>query len=265
VTEGCGTGTKAGAQAAADALLNGFRTKEEMDEANAIAIQQAAIELMTQEEEQALDRQHRTRQPVQPMSDGLVWDPINGLQAATPPPANMLPVPSKSAPPKAQSSSYHPPHVPIHSKPSASKAPTPPLKPKPNNKTYETYHPNRPISRVVKEAEEKQRQKKLLKKGGSSSPSSRPIPNGSSSVGTWQCEICTLINSSNISRCGACEIERPSHPTSAHRSVSVPPPVSNDNPFSNFKDMGWSCMWCGNYMEKEWWTCSICGKMKDAS
>jgi hypothetical protein len=271
VTEGCGTGTKAGARAAEDALLNGFRTQEHMDEANAIAIQQAEMELMTQDEEQVLVR---TRRQLPPMSGGLEWNAVDGLTEKQPETA--LPVhtksdasrlvPSKSAPPASRSSSYHPPSIPIQTKPSSSSAKAPTPSSNSRKPPVMATRPRHPVSRIVREAEEKQRQKKLLKKGPSG-PSAQPVQSTStSSPMTWQCGTCTLINEPSAYRCDACDHERPAQASrSGTRSIGIPPPVSNDNPFSNFKDMGWSCMSCGNYMEQKWWVCNICGWMKDHS
>lgn len=172
VTDGCGTGTAAAARAAEDALLNGFRTKADMDEADQAAIQAAMYELMQMEEidlinERGRDRDRdRARQEMQRPerelthrpaaaasgrttppreerggSHGLQWDPVNGLQ-----PADRASPPRRppSAPP-ARRPSNPPPSVMT----SAVAAPPPPV-------TLDRF--GRPISRIVLEAERQQQQ-----------------------------------------------------------------------------------------------------------
>lgn len=267
VTEGCGTGTRAGARAAEDALINGFRTKEEMDEANEIAIQLATIELMTQEEEQVLDKQHRTQHEPPHTSAGLDWDPIHGLREAKKP-EHEIPSRTNSAPPRPQASS-RPPSLPVSSKsmairPSSSKPPQiPPQSKKPiYMATRPSTRPGKPVSRLVKEAEE-QRQKKLLTKKANASSARTPAAPVAGTSKTWQCGACTLINDPGALKCIVCETSRVSK--SASRSVSVPPPITNNNPLANMRDIGWTCRWCLDYMDHEWWTCRSCGKMKDHS
>jgi hypothetical protein len=167
VTDGCGTGTAAAAVAAEDALLNGFRTKEDMDEADQLAIQAALFELMQMEEVDRLNergrdrerdraRQERERErggrqreppqhrpaaqrtattPPQDRMHGLQWDPVNGLQPAAPEPA------ASPSPPRRS------PSAPPARRPSAG-APTAPA----------VDGRGRPVSRLVLEAEREQRE-----------------------------------------------------------------------------------------------------------
>lgn len=103
---------------------------------------------------------------------------------------------------------------------------------------------------------------------------------------TWTCEICTLINPSNHLCCGACDVERPSPPSSPSRrplppsTQSRPPTLRDSNTPKALKSLisldktmkqqpkkplGWLCHACGNFMEEQWWTCANCGVMKQTS
>jgi DNA-dependent metalloprotease WSS1 len=117
---------------------------------------------------------------------------------------------------------------------------------------------------------------------------------------SWTCEICTLINPITYLMCGACETERPER----FNPPTKPPPrlTSNTKPAANSRSssqaaqnrhpkllasskaseniakfseaerrkaqstpVGWTCGRCGNWMEMQWWTCSVCGTMKASS
>ncbi|KAI9371989.1 WLM domain-containing protein [Aspergillus egyptiacus] len=114
----------------------------------------------------------------------------------------------------------------------------------------------------------------------------------------WTCPTCTLVNPPNFLCCDACASERP-RPVNT-RSVSGPPSTTGSNvagirskhksplnrtvghrSFKNRRSaveslagleksaqnrpLGWLCSLCGSFMETEWWTCSNCGTMKQAS
>ena len=121
---------------------------------------------------------------------------------------------------------------------------------------------------------------------------------------TWTCEICTLVNPLQFLSCDACGMERPAiyhfdqpsatsttlvrhhgHSSSRpqiHSSKSQSRDKSNAlKPKQNVVDslrkfeeqeaykknlpIGWRCGGCGNFMEQQWWTCSVCGRMKATS
>ncbi|RDW70785.1 metalloendopeptidase WSS1 [Aspergillus mulundensis] len=120
----------------------------------------------------------------------------------------------------------------------------------------------------------------------------------SSYADSWKCPICTLDNPPNFLCCDACASERP-RPAN-YRSASGPPSTTSSSStttqtknksiinrtvgqrsFKNRKSaveslsgleknaqtkpLGWLCNSCSSFMETEWWTCSNCGRMKDAS
>jgi len=250
VTSSCGTGDKAAEQAAQDALLNGYKTKEAMDEANELAIQAALFELMQSEEERKL--RGEPIHPISPASEGLTWSPEHGLQAIRPQQSASRPVPAPQAPasapwPASPPWSYpaQPPPVPLASRP-------------------EINPHGRPISRVVREAEAAKSNSKQPMP-----PSSPPIslpaaaPPSQSSSATWQCAACTLINPAYAIRCEACESAAPM----ARASAPAPPYSSANGGWAAppRQTLGWNCTNCGTFMESQWWTCSLCGMVKTQS
>lgn len=112
---------------------------------------------------------------------------------------------------------------------------------------------------------------------------------------TWTCEVCTLVNPINYLTCDACTVERPSRyadpPTFSSstpaRSIASKPQPKRETPnalkpkmkaaeaHARFEKegiqkaasapVGWRCGSCGNWMEQQWWTCSVCGRMKASS
>ncbi|RYO07063.1 hypothetical protein AA0121_g11856 [Alternaria tenuissima] len=100
---------------------------------------------------------------------------------------------------------------------------------------------------------------------------------------TWACPQCTLHNPLDYLACEACGLEQPPQPipenrrfASSHMGGSVPslpkPPPQfglrgqTATPFEPARGrLGWNCLECGTFMEKQWWTCSLCGTMKAES
>lgn len=120
---------------------------------------------------------------------------------------------------------------------------------------------------------------------------------------TWTCEICTLVNPLQFLSCDACGMERPAiyhfdqpspppQPSCANGHSSSRPQINSSKsqsrdksnalkPKQNVVDslrkfeeqeaykkslpIGWRCGGCGNFMEQQWWTCSVCGRMKITS
>lgn len=109
----------------------------------------------------------------------------------------------------------------------------------------------------------------------------------------WVCEVCTLHNPASYLSCEACTAERSvetsrklamkataksnkagkrprttidltssptqSSPAPKRRLDGVPGQQAAPVPST------WQCSFCGTRMERQWWTCSTCGKMKDSS
>ena len=127
-----------------------------------------------------------------------------------------------------------------------------------------------------------------------SAPSHQPSPEPEPT--TWTCEICTLVNPLQYLTCDACTIERPSWVSAVLDASHASPPLRSSHPKTSstsaqnnalnprlnaydnhkrFQDMdaakkaqgpiGWSCGRCSNFMEQEWWVCSVCGGMRASS
>ena len=117
-----------------------------------------------------------------------------------------------------------------------------------------------------------------------------PVKTTPTSLDTWSCKICTLVNPINYLCCDACGTERlsssfttaepppspkPSRtalphkiPTSRNTTNKSSKSISTLSALSaaeSKKPLGWVCHRCGNFMENEWWTCAGCGSMKQSS
>jgi hypothetical protein len=234
----CATGTNAAAKAMEDAMLNGFRSKEEMDEANEMAIQEAAFQLMEMEEavklqdesnQTAASSSSSTPKP-QPTHDGLMWDPQNGLQLAL------------AGIPTEQWESF-----PIHS-PRSESAPPVPYGTRPEVDQY-----GRPLSRLVLEAEAKKPRKQPRSDRRRSDRQSGDSRQGEQ----WDCTTCTLINPAAASSCEVCGQGKPRQVSVAQPSQSAPVLIATPS--------GWTCNKCSSWSENKWWTCSYCGAFKSSS
>lgn len=108
-------------------------------------------------------------------------------------------------------------------------------------------------------------------------------------VDSWACDVCTLINPPGHLVCDACGVERPSPPSKSTVESSATKLPERQKPESSIKDgsavkavrklremderaktkgqgpLGWLCGRCGQFMEREWWTCANCGEMKTSS
>jgi hypothetical protein len=91
---------------------------------------------------------------------------------------------------------------------------------------------------------------------------------------TWQCEMCTLINPSDLIRCEACSFEPDlsdpvTLPPTPPSPLPQPPPQKKqkvrfaESPvmIPEKKPM-WACENCTLVNDAEWWTCVACGVMK---
>lgn len=107
---------------------------------------------------------------------------------------------------------------------------------------------------------------------------------------TWECEMCTLINPTDLIRCEVCSFERdlftpPSLPPTSSLPPPPPPPLSLPLPpppkkqkvrfagspvvipekrilVKQKRETWWTCENCTLRNEADWWTCCACGVMK---
>jgi DNA-dependent metalloprotease WSS1 len=177
ITAGCGQGSKRAGQEAEDAMANGFATKDDMDNANWIAIQEAQFELEQIEEQKRLMMGlPQTEQRSEEREGGYTWDPEYGLRMTGS--AVKKPELPKSTPPQAQQ---------------MPKAPA------------EAKGQRRPGSKVAKDG----KQKKPARAPTNTTAADAPSRAGSSSVTAWDCPACTFVNRSGKPTCEMCETPRP--------------------------------------------------------
>lgn len=265
IDQGCATGSKTADSLLQDAIRNGYGTKEEMSEADNIAIQMAMFELMEAEESRILDQEAGTSYSIPHStphddfaSEGLTWDPQNGLQ----------PVRNRPSRDSSNAGFIHPyPGAPAistegYAHPSAF---VPARQPTPRTVIDLTQSPIKPKAHSIPQAS-----------AGSSQ--------------RWTCNTCTLINETNVKKCAVCESSRPTsknalgstkvssfskrNPTSTKSFTSSAKAAFSTSRTSSSKitkqpappkTLGWGCNNCGAFMEHQWWTCTACGRMKSAS
>ncbi|KAK1767060.1 WLM domain-containing protein [Phialemonium atrogriseum] len=111
---------------------------------------------------------------------------------------------------------------------------------------------------------------------GSSTPEVPPASSGPFSG--WTCGICTLHNPTEFLCCDACGTERTAEKAAKRSRPAAVVDLTGSRAKaakSKATDIAqnrapappatWQCSFCGNKMERQWWTCSTCGKMKDSS
>ncbi|KAA8616841.1 zinc ion binding protein [Pyrenophora tritici-repentis] len=278
ITEGCASGSSDAGRLVNQQEQDGFRTRAEQDDANDWAIAQALQDLMYDEEMQRLGAPTG--------SGGLSWDPQNGLQFDSNPPSRTaspaqnssglawsrnrdVAVTSSVPQPYPTRSTTHPPQGRPLSRlvtQSSSRTQT-----QPEPKSTRT-----PSSRLISDEEEQLRRKQLPPTPPRTSPVPQPliVP---TDPDKWACPQCTLHNPLDYLACEVCGLEQPPQPIPEHRrfasghtapSLPRPPPQSGlrgqgATPFEPARGrLGWNCLECGTFMERQWWTCSLCGTMK---
>lgn len=247
IEKGCASGTDKGRQIARDVEVQRegtTTTKAEDDDENEQAIMQACIDLIQEEEAEKY-----------------------GQGYAPPSESNPLGMRGTSLPPR-------PKHLLLEDQANMEqilKQPTGPATPRATNPLFIRSEPILPID---------------LTQDANHSPD------------TWTCDICTLVNPIQFLACDACATERPSHFSVPQRPTLPPRPgsaastrhtnhsretekpnalkprLSAVDSIAKLKEqearkpakpMGWTCSWCGNWMEQQWWTCTDCGNMKESS
>jgi hypothetical protein len=257
ITDGCASGTSEAGRLLDQQAQTGFRTRADENDANDLAIAQALQDLMEEEEMIKLEELCAPNG-----GGGLAWDPVNGLQFDTDPPSSRTPTP-KPTPSRSVSSN-------IDGRP-LSRLVTENTARRPTSLPSSRRPSSRPIS------EEAIRNRPLPPSPPQSSLPSLAVP---TDPGKWACPQCTLHNPLDFLACGACGLEQPPQPIpqaqrygSSHHPASLPKPPpevalrgAGATPFEPAKGrIGWNCLNCGTFMEHQWWTCSLCGKMKDES
>ena len=252
ITQGCASGTTQGQQIEQDVESTKpgqTVTKADDDDANEAAIMQAYIEMIQEEERQKHGQNYMPPSQANPA----------GMRSLRAPPVS----------PKSLKSQQESIEQAIRSQ---KIPPAPPADTKPAKAIEQIYKKPTPIP-----------------------PPANPIP-----PDTWTCEICTLVNPISYLQCEACEIERPPkysspipqqkpplqpHRSSHHLPISSTSSIPHGHSFAprlgaaeaharfeaegahkrDNKPLAWRCDGCGNYVEQEWWTCQLCGRMRGSS
>lgn len=127
--------------------------------------------------------------------------------------------------------------------------------------------PNRPLSRLITEQPPTKKSKPIPKLAEDIIPRKASTPDVTDKPNPgpirWTCPICTLHNPINYLCCDACTTERPEAITKRLADESAKAIITARK--STPRDQTWQCQRCDNIMGDEWWTCSICGKMKESS
>ncbi len=211
------------------ATRNGFKTQAEEDAANDAAIAQALWELVQEDEKAKYGENYIPPTAENPAGNG------GGVFSSAD--RDSVPGPSRSELPSSKAA-----------EPSSSSLPQP--KPTPP-----------PAAGIAVEV--------------STSSSSSALPD------TWACGVCTLVNPDHYLCCDACGTEKPSK-TGKRSRVDVdlttsPTKPSSKKPVKSINTTKfqtppvpagletWQCSFCGQHMERQWWTCSTCGNMKNSS
>jgi hypothetical protein len=147
-------------------------------------------------------------------------------------------------------------------------SPRKPVKPEitvPSGSGSATFsRPTRPearnVSRLVAESSSKRPKtmpsKTVVAAAATRSQPPAVVPPAPKPLKGWTCPICTLHNPIDFLACDACTSERPGEITKK---------LAEKNELGRSKMQTWRCMRCSTVMESSWWTCSTCGKMKEAS
>ena len=273
ITQGCASGSKEADRLAEQARRNGFRSKAEEDDANNLAIANALIELMEDEEERKIQGWNH------PADEGLQWTPENGLDFAQgPSSSSRKPTQASSSKPASSSSraasTRSAPPVPQQSKPA----------PAPSNSKSSAWtrstrpNSNRPAaaSRLLAEDSARQRPKSTSSSQTASASREPPplidltspiraVTSATATKPTWSCAVCTLENPLELFNCEACNSEMPVLSPLAERFERGGSATGSAAAKQAQQRLGWNCRACGSFMESKWWTCSACGLMKAQS
>ena len=233
VMNGCASGSDREAALAEEALMNGFRTKAEEDDANEQAILQAFIELIQEEEREKYGYSYvppSQANPAGPRTQSLP-PPLGAKEAAQASSPGHCPAEPSAPSTSANNSSYEAPWT----------CPVCTLENPPNFLCCDVCAAERPVPLTSKPPESQTR-------GGHSRIESqkqgkRPLQDDEQEAKEFPPARDTFAFKNRT------------------RALDTLTSLERD---ANKRPLGWVCT-CGTFMETQWWTCSLCGKMKPSS
>ncbi|KAF3355968.1 hypothetical protein VdG1_06706 [Verticillium dahliae VDG1] len=233
------------------ATRNGFRTQAEEDAANEAAISQALWELVQEEEKQKYGNYYVPPSAQHPEgSQGGAVMPNHGGPLPLPPPPS---VPAPETRPPTSGSALQP-------LASSSRASTDQSLTTQKGWTCGLCTLHNPATFLACDACGTQRGEDVSRTSWTPNEEKRrTIP---LSLATASASTSTKSTPASIPTIDLTD----SPPSKAKaKAKSVLPAATPANPTVKSKPQTWQCSFCGTRMEREWWTCWTCGKMKDNS
>ncbi|KAK6005456.1 hypothetical protein QM012_007098 [Aureobasidium pullulans] len=257
VDRGCASGTAQANNLAEQAGRHTFKTKAEEDDANNRAIAEALFDLIEEEEAQKMNSTFSTP----PSTGGLTWSKEYGLATTVPDTHDSDSLRSEEEQMKwalqeslkgGQSRKR-----PLSIDEDVQVLTKPPLPVKSSLGT--SAKKDTPLIDLTEDDEAES----LTRSAVTQQPSD---------TDDWTCRVCTCINLQTHLACDACGVERPAfnpsaiRPSTAGRRIDARPrPAHVENKQTQKVSPGWNCRECGTFVEHMWWTCTLCGLMKDRS
>lgn len=230
-----------------------FKTKAEEDDANDRAIAEALLQLMEEEEAQLLEKSMQQPSP----SGGLVWTKEHGLAQA----ADSGPADEAAQLEWALRESTRPSSPAQRSKQPASTDT--------EMSSTSLSIPKQDLATAISAASSPV----PLYPAPGAPPPRAPVPSHTpqSELQSWTCETCTCINPPRYLVCDACGLDRPTR-SKPSRQLGEKSAASSLQRVQRKavllkrpETIGWTCRRCATVMEHRYWTCAVCGVMKEDS
>ena len=233
VTKGCASGTERSKSIVDETSRNGFLTKAEEDDANEVAIMQAYIELIQEEEREKYGDAYIPPSSANPSGSGWQHDPASASSSSA----------FKVNVPKSNRS------TPNHSRPQ-----TPPENGVIDLSLVDSSYASTPSNHWSCQVCTLVNPTSFL---------------CCDACGTERAS--NTVPREQLSQSSLAPARSPSALTSSRPSDKATKRKETARTFSSLlaaersKPIGWLCQNCSTFMENEWWTCSSCGQMKQSS
>jgi len=263
-TQGC-PGTRTADTAEIDretALMHGFTTVAEMEDANERAIMQAAIELLEEADKEDALKQDIMNPYTLPSSSSSSPSTMSAPHGSTPSLARTHSDPQvRQQPPTKRSKPDS--VVDLTSAPSPSKLSKKPLT------TTTSSNTTTPNIRQLRRHPPTVTNNNHDDNNNNNSPPTPSIPSTIPKLSEWSCKTCTFLNPSTHLQC-ICGDVRPdldgdgsrAKPRGSGSTVNSGNNTQSRLQSNNDKDKTWTCHRCSTCVSHEWWSCTRCGCMK---